>query len=167
MVKPTEKRVYFTCHAQSEHEYVLVFIFHPYVFSRLTNCVSIYSVACNSNSECPCDIAFGFATLDLLSDIIVIVHDPQLTQNGRHQSTLLNNDTNHTFQKTAELLVSSPLKRSLQTTIIGYPVLRRRLEEEGTPVVVLPQLQEVGETLSSNPSGRYSHTVLTVQWHPL
>ncbi len=34
MVKPTEKRVYFTRHAQSEHEYVLVFILHPYDFSR-------------------------------------------------------------------------------------------------------------------------------------
>ena len=34
MVKPTEKRVYFTCHAQSEHEYVLVFILHLYVFSH-------------------------------------------------------------------------------------------------------------------------------------
>ena len=32
MVKPTEKRVYFTRHAQSEHEYVLVFILHPHLF---------------------------------------------------------------------------------------------------------------------------------------
>ena len=90
-----------------------------------------------------------FPTYQILYEI---VHDPQLTQNGRHQSTLLNEDTNHTFQKTAELLVSSPLKRSLQTMVIGYPVLRRRLEEEGTPVVVLPQLQEVSGTPSSIPT---------------
>jgi len=81
-----------------------------------------------------------------------VVHDPQLTQSGRYQSTSLNDNTKHTFQKTAELLVTSPLKRSLQTMVSGYPVLRKRLEEEGTPVVVLPQLQEVRVIQHSNPS---------------
>jgi broad specificity phosphatase PhoE len=147
MVKPTEKRVYFTRHAQSELEYVLVLIrsFSP----SLTNCFLVYSVTCNSNSEYPSNIAGGSRTY---KTIYAIVHDPQLTQNGRHQSTHLNDDTNHTFQKTAELLVTSPLKRSLQTMIIGYPVLGKRLEGEGTPVVVLPQLQGVTRILRSKPS---------------
>ena len=35
------------------------------------------------------------------------------------------------------------MKRPLQTTIIGYPDLRKRLEEEGKRVIILPQLQEV------------------------
>lgn len=148
MVKPTEKRVYFTRHAQSEHEYVLVLIrtFPP----ALTDCISVYSVTCNPNSQYPSHIAAA-SPLPTYKMIYSIVHDPQLTQNGHFQATLLNEDTNHTFQKTAELLVTSPLKRSLQTTITGYPVLGKRLEGEGTPVVVLPQLQEVGRILRSNP----------------
>jgi len=96
MVKPTQKRVYFTRHAQAEH--------------NVTNNWKIL--------------------------------DPVLTQNGRYQSDLLNYTTKHTFQKTAELLVTSGLKRSMQTMIVGYPWLRKRLEEAGTPVMVLPQLQE-------------------------
>jgi len=43
--------------------------FIPTISPALTNCVSIYSVACNSNSEYPCDTACGFATPDLPSDI--------------------------------------------------------------------------------------------------
>ena len=31
----------------------------------------------------------------------------------------------------------------MQTAIIGYPELRKRLEAAGKPVIVLPQLQEV------------------------
>lgn len=31
----------------------------------------------------------------------------------------------------------------MQTMLTGYPLLRKRLEEAGKPVVVLPQLQEV------------------------
>ena len=67
MVKPTEKRVYFTRHAQSEHEYVHVLIctFSP----ALTDCISVYSVTCNSNSQYPFHIAGGSPTLDLQSDI--------------------------------------------------------------------------------------------------
>jgi hypothetical protein len=39
------------------------------------------------------------------------------------------------------------MKRTLQTTVIGYPDLRKRLEGEGKPVIVLPQLQEVSITV--------------------
>jgi len=96
MVKPTQKRVYFTRHAQAEH-----------------------------NVMCDYDIP-----------------DAPLTPKGRHQSALLNEDTKDIFQKTAELLVTSALRRPIQTMLVGYPLLRKRLEEAGKPVVVLPQLQE-------------------------
>lgn len=72
-----------------------------------------------------------------------IVHDAPLTLKGRHQSALLNEDTKDTFQKTAQLLVTSALKRPMQTMIIGYPLLRNKLEEAGKPIIVLPELQEV------------------------
>ena len=39
--------------------------------------------------------------------------------------------------------MTSGLRRTLSTTIIGYATLRKRLEAEGKGVVVLPQLQEV------------------------
>lgn len=41
--------------------------------------------------------------------------------------------------------MTSGLKRTLTTTAIGYATLtlRKRLEEQGKGVVVLPQLQEV------------------------
>jgi len=55
----------------------------------------------------------------------------------------LHEETKDTIQKGAELLVSSALKRPLQTTVIGYPDLRQRLEGEGKRVIILPQLQEV------------------------
>ncbi|KAI0337582.1 phosphoglycerate mutase-like protein [Trametopsis cervina] len=70
------------------------------------------------------------------------IHDAPLTPLGRQQSLRLYQDTRHTIQKTAELLVTSPLRRPLSTTVIGYADLRRRLEGEGKPVAVLPQLQE-------------------------
>lgn len=81
------------------------------------------------------------------------VHDAPLTLKGRHQSALLNEDTKDTFQKTAELLVTSALKRPIQTMITGYPLLRKKLEEAGKPVVILPELQEVRGTRHSSHNG--------------
>jgi len=99
MAKPTQKRVYFTRHAQAEH-----------------------------------NVTYDWD-----------IPDAPLTPHGRHQSALLNRDTKDTFQKTAELLVTSALKRPMQTMVIGYPLLRKRLEEAGKPVVILPQLQECND----------------------
>lgn len=39
------------------------------------------------------------------------------------------------LQQSADLLVTSPLKRTLQTTIIGYRGLRARLESQNSPKV--------------------------------
>lgn len=75
-----------------------------------------------------------------------VVPDPGLTQKGRDEAAKLHEETKDTIQNEAELLVSSALKRPLQTTVIGYPDLRKRLEGEGKPVIILPQLQEVSIT---------------------
>jgi broad specificity phosphatase PhoE len=48
------------------------------------------------------------------------VPDAPLTKLGREQSVELSKDTQE-IQKTAELLVSSALRRPLQTMILGYP----------------------------------------------
>ncbi|GJE83958.1 phosphoglycerate mutase-like protein [Phanerochaete sordida] len=99
MVKATEKRIYFTRHAQAEH-----------------NVASDYSIP-----------------------------DAPLTQLGRQQSEELYKATKDNIQQSAELLVSSALKRPLSTMIIGYRDLRKRLEAEGKKVIVLPQLQECND----------------------
>jgi len=46
---------------------------------------------------------------------------------------------------TADLLVSSPLTRTLQTTLVGFPTLTSRLASGPTtsPIIVLSRLQEV------------------------
>ncbi|KAK4331148.1 phosphoglycerate mutase family protein [Rhodotorula toruloides] len=56
------------------------------------------------------------------------IRDAPLTKLGRQQSAELREDTEELFQKEAELLVSSP-----------------RLEAEGKPVILLPELQEVND----------------------
>ncbi|CAL1714183.1 unnamed protein product [Somion occarium] len=71
--------------------------------------------------------------------------DAPLTALGRQQSAALHEATKDNIQWTAELLVSSALRRPLSTTVIGYPELRKRLEAEGKNVVVLPQLQECND----------------------
>ncbi|GAA5902399.1 histidine phosphatase family protein [Sporobolomyces salmoneus] len=89
------------------------------------------------------------------------IHDAPLTKLGREQSANLRKDTQNSWTKEVELIVSSPLKRPMQTMKIGYAPLRERLESSGQPVVVLPELQEVNahpcdtgssrETLESDP----------------
>ncbi len=74
---------------------------------------------------------------------VTSVHDAPLTHRGRQQAAQLNQATKDTTQAVAELLVTSGLRRTLSTTVVGYPELRKRLEAEGKRIVVLPQLQEV------------------------
>jgi len=73
------------------------------------------------------------------------IHDAPLTALGRQQAAQLHEDTKDTIQQTAQLLVTSGLRRTLSTTVIGYATLRKRLQAEGKPVVVLPQLQECND----------------------
>ncbi|KAJ3771425.1 phosphoglycerate mutase-like protein [Lentinula raphanica] len=74
------------------------------------------------------------------------IPDPPLTSLGRRQSEELFSQTTE-LQQSADLLVSSPLKRTLQTTIIGYRGLRARLESESPskPIIVLSRLQEAND----------------------
>ncbi|KAI8984909.1 phosphoglycerate mutase-like protein [Trametes punicea] len=73
------------------------------------------------------------------------IRDARLTARGRQQAAALNEATKDTIQAVADLLVTSGLRRTLSTTVVGFPILRKRLEAEGKPVVVLPQLQEVND----------------------
>ncbi|TFY58985.1 hypothetical protein EVJ58_g6066 [Rhodofomes roseus] len=73
------------------------------------------------------------------------IHDAPLTALGREQARKLHEDVKDTIQQTAGLLVTSGLRRTMSTAIIGYATLRTRLEAEGKAVVVLPQLQECNE----------------------
>lgn len=74
---------------------------------------------------------------------MTVVHDAPLTSLGRQQSAALYEATKNGIQRTAELLVSSALRRPMSTMVIGYADLRKRLESEGKKTVILPQLQEV------------------------
>lgn len=85
----------------------------------------------------------SYSSFSSASDLHALVPDPSLTDLGRKQASELNETTKITIQTRAELLVTSPLKRTVATTIIGYPSLRERLEANGKPIVVLPELQEV------------------------
>jgi broad specificity phosphatase PhoE len=73
------------------------------------------------------------------------IPDAQLTAQGCEQAAKLNSVTVQTIQQTADLLVTSPLSRALQTTILGFPALKARLEsqKDSKPLIVLSQLQEV------------------------
>ncbi|EJF63136.1 phosphoglycerate mutase-like protein [Dichomitus squalens LYAD-421 SS1] len=82
------------------------------------------------------------------------IHDAPLTSNGRQQAAALNQSTKDAIQASADLLVTSALRRTLSTTLIGYPILRKRLEAEGKPVIVLPQLQEVNNLPCDTGSAR-------------
>ncbi|GAA5881306.1 hypothetical protein JCM16303_000121 [Sporobolomyces ruberrimus] len=89
------------------------------------------------------------------------IPDARLTQLGRKQSAKLRKDTEGGWTDDCELLVSSPLRRPMQTLVIGYAPLRECLEKGGKAVILLPELQEVNsypcdrgstrETLESDP----------------
>ncbi|GMK53910.1 hypothetical protein CspeluHIS016_0104960 [Cutaneotrichosporon spelunceum] len=77
--------------------------------------------------------------------------DPSLTPVGRRQATRLQDETIGSLQGTAQLLVSSPLRRTMETTLIAFPELKRRLESEGKKVVLLDIAQEVEDLPCDTP----------------
>ncbi|KAJ3750595.1 histidine phosphatase superfamily [Lentinula detonsa] len=83
------------------------------------------------------------------------IPDPPLTPLGRRQSEELYAQTAE-LQQSADLLVTSPLKRTLQTTIIGYRGIRARLESQNPakPIIVLSRLQEVNDIPCDTGSSR-------------
>ncbi|KAK8864646.1 hypothetical protein IAR55_001896 [Kwoniella newhampshirensis] len=84
------------------------------------------------------------------------IADAPLTELGRKQSRELNEMTKNGVQKTAELLVSSPLRRPMETMLLGYPNLKERLDKAGKPVILLDTLQEVGPYPCDTPTSPIS-----------
>ncbi|KAF9515462.1 hypothetical protein BS47DRAFT_1341978 [Hydnum rufescens UP504] len=72
------------------------------------------------------------------------IPDPPLTPLGKQQAEDLNESTSDNIQATADLLVTSPFTRTLQTTLIGLPKLKSRLEAAGQKLIVLSRLQAKG-----------------------
>ncbi|KAF9515461.1 hypothetical protein BS47DRAFT_1328142 [Hydnum rufescens UP504] len=72
------------------------------------------------------------------------IPDPPLTLLGKQQAERLNESTSDNIQATADLLVTSPFTRALETTLIGLPELKSRLEAAGQKLIVLSRLQEKG-----------------------
>ncbi|KAH9816235.1 histidine phosphatase superfamily [Melampsora americana] len=79
--------------------------------------------------------------------------DAALTPTGQEQCLELNQRTSSNIQKSAQLLVTSPLRRTLQTTLIGFPQL---IDELGgrSAIIALPQLQENGSSPADTGSSR-------------
>ncbi|RPD62147.1 phosphoglycerate mutase-like protein [Lentinus tigrinus ALCF2SS1-7] len=82
------------------------------------------------------------------------IRDAPLTLRGRQQAAQLHQATKDNVQTIAQLLVTSALRRTLSTTVIGYKELRKRLEAEGKPIIILPQLQEVNNLPCDTGSAR-------------
>ncbi|ORY26137.1 histidine phosphatase superfamily [Naematelia encephala] len=72
------------------------------------------------------------------------IPDAPLTELGKTQARELHNMSKDSVQRTADLLVCSPLRRPMETMLLGYPSLKSRLDREGKPVILLDILQEVG-----------------------
>ncbi|KAM0789915.1 hypothetical protein ACM66B_006756 [Microbotryomycetes sp. NB124-2] len=68
------------------------------------------------------------------------VPDAELTPDGREQSKKLHEDTKDTVQQQAQVLLVSPLRRTMQTALIGYATLRERVS-----TILEPALQEVND----------------------
>ncbi|CAD6574539.1 MAG: hypothetical protein CYPHOPRED_005450 [Cyphobasidiales sp. Tagirdzhanova-0007] len=69
------------------------------------------------------------------------IPDAVLTKKGRQQAKDLDRATRETVQKDVELIVSSPLRRTIQTTLDGYPHAVARLGGK-SKILLLPSAQE-------------------------
>lgn len=81
--------------------------------------------------------AQGFHNLSVANHSM---HDPLLTQLGAEQCKRLQKD--FPSMKDVDLVVASPLKRTIYTALIGFePAIR----EKGLTVIALPELQETSD----------------------
>ncbi|KAK4048676.1 hypothetical protein OIV83_004646 [Microbotryomycetes sp. JL201] len=78
------------------------------------------------------------------------VPDAALTPDGLQQSRKLHDDTKDSIQQQAQVLLVSPLRRTMQTALIGYSTLRER----GVETVLVPELQEVNDLPCDTGSSR-------------
>lgn len=73
--------------------------------------------------------------------------DAPLTKLGRQQARELNESTQDSLQQDVELIVSSPLRRTMSTTLDGYPKAIESLGGKGK-LVLLPDAQECNDCKS-------------------
>ncbi|KOS14976.1 hypothetical protein Malapachy_0720 [Malassezia pachydermatis] len=101
------------------------------------------------------------------------ISDAVLTPLGHQQAARLATLTPE-IQSVAEVIISSPLRRTLQTTAAGYAPAIERLGGHAN-IVCLPQLQECShnpcdtgsarEILESHPEfSKYNLSLLTPEW---
>ncbi|KAL1994208.1 hypothetical protein VTN49DRAFT_2877 [Thermomyces lanuginosus] len=68
-----------------------------------------------------------------------LIHDPRLTEAGIAECKAL--ESRFPYQSSIELIVSSPLRRAVQTSLCSFqPAINR-----GVKIVVLPELQETSD----------------------
>ncbi|KNZ62284.1 hypothetical protein VP01_1290g5 [Puccinia sorghi] len=79
--------------------------------------------------------------------------DAILTPLGKQQCSILHKSTEQTIQQSAQLLVSSPLRRTLQTSLMGLPSLIGRLGGPSS-IIALPELQENSSSPADTGSSR-------------
>ncbi|ORY73620.1 phosphoglycerate mutase-like protein [Leucosporidium creatinivorum] len=79
------------------------------------------------------------------------IHDAEITPKGHQQSLDLHEATKDGLQQTAELIVSSPLIRPIQTMLIAFATLKSRI---GDRVILLPEIQEINDLPSDTGSPR-------------
>jgi len=63
------------------------------------------------------------------------IKDPSLTPLGRQQASSIPIAYPHLFQ-TADVVLTSPLRRTVQTTLWGFP----KLKEKNVPLEIRPEL---------------------------
>lgn len=68
------------------------------------------------------------------------IRDAALTKTGREQATLLHTKLAGNLEREVELVVTSPLRRTLQTTLgaLGRPARRHRAARQGECRSLLP-----------------------------
>ena len=69
------------------------------------------------------------------------IRDAPLTAKGREQARGLHRATRTNVQQEVELIVSSPFRRTMQTTLGGYPEAIERLGGK-EKIILLPEAQE-------------------------
>ncbi|ELU37266.1 histidine phosphatase superfamily domain-containing protein [Rhizoctonia solani AG-1 IA] len=84
--------------------------------------------------ECPLSVFTSFVMAKLS-----IIHDAVLTPYGRQQCVEFA-QANPDFQNIPELIIASPFRRTLSTTLLAVPKTFERLSPRG--VILMPQLQE-------------------------
>ena len=78
---------------------------------------------------------------NILTNIYAVL-DARLTDQGRKQASSLVSRVPE-LQKAADLIVTSPLQRTLQTTLLGWAPAVKRLGLEN--VICLPEVQECND----------------------